>query len=75
MSREYQKRQRDLAAKIKLRKTNLTIGDVVQLKSGGPDMTVQDVSVKGNGNVRLVWFRDGEIMERIFNEAHVKKIA
>ncbi len=31
------------------------VGDVVQLKSGGPEMTVIDKSQEG-GNVKCMWF-------------------
>ncbi|WP_372402914.1 YodC family protein [Alcaligenes faecalis] len=31
------------------------IGDVVQLRSGGPEMTVIDMNQKGE-NVKCVWF-------------------
>lgn len=37
-------------------------GDVVQLKSGGPKMTVEDVRTGDEGEkiCRCVWFQDGE---------------
>jgi uncharacterized protein YodC (DUF2158 family) len=32
-----------------------SVGDIVQLKSGGPKMTVNDVA-RGDGKVVCVWF-------------------
>jgi len=39
-------------------------GDVVQLKSGGPKMTVQHT---GNGNAVCVWFEGNKKVEGSFN--------
>lgn len=53
-------------------------GDVVQLKSGGPKMTVQDTgdfSGYGAGpkeGVRCVWFEKTDAKERDFDEAVLK---
>ena len=41
-------------------------GDVVRLKSGGPDMTVQEVMT---GEVECVWFDGGQRMENDFLNA------
>lgn len=35
----------------------MRVGDVVRLKSGGPDMTVE--SLRGGGLVDCVWFHEG----------------
>ena len=32
---------------------NVTVGDVVMLKSGGPTMTIEEI---GGGRARCVWF-------------------
>jgi uncharacterized protein YodC (DUF2158 family) len=34
---------------------NFKVGDVVQLKSGGPPMTIEEI---GGGRARYVWFED-----------------
>jgi uncharacterized protein YodC (DUF2158 family) len=40
----------------------LKIGDVVQLSSGGPKMTVATLQSDGAGTVRCVWFSpDGKL--------------
>ena len=43
-----------------------TVGDVVRLKSGGPDMTVEGPTSHG---IMCVWFNDGIIWMREFNPA------
>lgn len=42
------------------------VGDVVQLRSGGPEMTVQEVMEIG-GHVRCQWFVQGELRTGIFH--------
>lgn len=43
--------------------SNIQIGDVVYLKSGGPAMTVVDVEPE-TGFSSVVWFIDGKMVER-----------
>ncbi len=38
-------------------------GDVVQLRSGGPSMTVESLD---NGTVNCIWFKDGIINRAYF---------
>ena len=40
-------------------------GDVVRLKSGGPDMTVTQVS-PGGGRLECVWFHEGQRYQQPF---------
>lgn len=59
--------------------SELQLGDVVQLKSGGPLMTVSGFSQdshRANGrNVRCVWFRAGESKaEEIFADVLLEKM-
>jgi uncharacterized protein YodC (DUF2158 family) len=48
------------------------IGDIVQLKSGGPKMTIslEDLKVSGTstGKVHCEWFINGEVKTYLFNE-------
>ncbi len=56
-------------------------GDVVQLKSGGPAMTVEDMgdySEMGLGpkdGVKCVWFSGSQRQHHIFDAATIDKIA
>jgi uncharacterized protein YodC (DUF2158 family) len=43
----------------------LKIGDVVQLKSGGPKMTVVDL-LSGTTHVTCMWFADTAVKTEIF---------
>jgi uncharacterized protein YodC (DUF2158 family) len=48
------------------------VGNVVQLKSGGPTMTVRETKEK----VDCQWFDDkGELKQRAFDEGVLKKIS
>jgi uncharacterized protein YodC (DUF2158 family) len=38
------------------------IGDVVQIKSGGPDMTVADTNMNNKGLVKCQWFGGRKLM-------------
>ena len=52
---------------------NLQIGDVVQLKSGGPTMTVHQVN--NDRSVICQWFdRDGALKTEPFQPAQLKKV-
>lgn len=46
--------------------TKFKIGDVVNLKSGGPDMTISDFKDYGVG-VICQWFMSGELRRGVFN--------
>jgi uncharacterized protein YodC (DUF2158 family) len=50
----------------------LKVGDVVQLKSGGPEMTVEEI--KPSNNVSCVWFQTPDFIRRTFSIAVLKKI-
>jgi uncharacterized protein YodC (DUF2158 family) len=51
---------------------NLKIGDVVALKSGGPDMTVENIDEQGN--VTCTWFeKDGNLKTWTFKEEMLDK--
>jgi len=50
------------------------VGDVVQLRSGGPTMTVQEVMEIG-GHVRCQWFVEGELRSGIFHPRSLHGVA
>ncbi|WP_420488958.1 YodC family protein [Phytobacter diazotrophicus] len=45
---------------------NLAVGTVVQLKSGGPLMTVSYISIKSPGEYTCIWFLNGDIKSNQF---------
>lgn len=50
--------------------TSFQVGDVVQLKSGGPLMTIHDIgdySPGPNPGVRCVWFDGPKPLEEVFD--------
>jgi uncharacterized protein YodC (DUF2158 family) len=52
----------------------MEIGDVVQLKSGGPTMTVEVVTKETAGPViRCMWFDNAELKRGIFPAATLKE--
>ena len=56
--------------------SDIQVGDVVYLRSGGPAMTV-DRDIKGMGGsgtqVACLWFINGEIKEHILNKNTLTK--
>ena len=56
----------------------IKVGDVVQLKSGGPQMTVRgirDYSLCGRDQARCTWFdRSNDLKDRIFEIDMLKKV-
>jgi len=52
---------------------NLEIGDVVQLKTGGPKMTVE--FLPDDLIVKLVWFVDGKLYRGEFKTDLLNKIS
>ena len=46
--------------------TTFNIGDIVQLKSGGPDMTVSSVDTEGN-ECECCWFNRKKVETAKFN--------
>lgn len=48
------------------------IGDTVMLNSGGPIMTVKEITDAGK-EVRCIWFNNGIISSAFFPNASVKK--
>ena len=54
--------------------TEFKEGDVVQLKSGGPKMTIQDISEHEDGNVLYCkWFIGKELGEGHFESVSLVK--
>jgi uncharacterized protein YodC (DUF2158 family) len=54
--------------------SNFKAGDVVQLKSGGPLMTIKEVGEFAgyNQGVRCVWFAGSKMQTGIFDSASLK---
>jgi uncharacterized protein YodC (DUF2158 family) len=54
----------------------IKIGDVVILKSGGPEMTVTAVGQLAGSpdQAKCIWFANGEAKESIFSQGALKKI-
>ena len=54
----------------------VSAGDVVQLASGGPKMTVERIGTAEGGGVaaHCVWFWEGDPKTAVFNEAALKKV-
>ncbi len=50
-------------------------GDVVQLKSGGPKMTVSDANYIEKGKVRCHWFAGAKLESGVFNELVIEPFA
>jgi uncharacterized protein YodC (DUF2158 family) len=46
-------------------------GDVVQLKSGGPAMTITDIV---NGNPHCAWFHENTLLAGIFTQEALQKV-
>lgn len=51
--------------------SELKPGDLVRLRSGGPDMTVSKIAELHNAVV-AVWFHDGELREGVFDPVLLK---
>lgn len=52
--------------------SKFTIGDVVHLKSGSPDMTIS--KVYDNEYVRTVWFSGNDVMQDEFHQDTLVKV-
>lgn len=52
---------------------NIQIGDVVQLKGGGPQMTVESLQ-SATGKLKCVWFDESKRMVGVFDPATLKKL-
>jgi len=50
------------------------IGEVVQLKSGGPPMTVTQVSKDGEDVTRCIWFAGTKTTEQAFKSVLLMKV-
>ncbi len=50
---------------------DLEVGDVVQLKSGSPLMTVENINAEGR--ISCTWFKDKEIRSSMFNSEMLDK--
>ena len=53
---------------------SLTMGDKVRLKSGGPDMTVNQLDKAGFG-VECIWFDGAKRCNAFFSEAALEPIS
>ncbi len=52
---------------------DLKVGDVVELKSGGPDMTVEEVN-NTKRQAKCLWFVDGDVKNSYFKFDALKKV-
>ncbi|MCC2605970.1 YodC family protein [Planctobacterium marinum] len=54
------------------------VGDIVKLKSGGPDMAVKEVMINGydefKGNYRCQWFAGKKLDNGVFPEESLLKV-
>jgi uncharacterized protein YodC (DUF2158 family) len=49
------------------------VGEVVVLKSGGPEMTVSEIAKNRGGLlIRATWFEEGELKRGQFSEGSLK---
>lgn len=58
---------------------DLRVGDVVQLKSGGPKMTIKEMGKYGMGNTthieaKCAWFDGTKLKEELFEPESLKKV-
>jgi uncharacterized protein YodC (DUF2158 family) len=51
-----------------------SIGDIVQLKSGGPEMTVQTIPNAGTSNYRCQWFAGKKLETGLFPPGSLKPV-
>lgn len=56
-----------------VKETAFEVGDIVKLKSGGPDMTVQVVPEKGE-NYRCQWFAGKKLEFGFFRYESLKSV-
>lgn len=56
------------------RKADLAVGDIVRLKSGGPDMTVRDVPDHGEIYYDCQWFAGKKLESGRFPEGSLEKV-
>ena len=53
---------------------NLKIGDIVELNSGGPKMTI--VAILPSRNFQCAWFlKDGDVRDAAFSPEPLKKLS
>jgi len=55
-----------------MQSAQLKVGDVVQLKSGGPHMTIDEV--RKDGDVRCVWFSGDKPEHAVFKPDVLTKV-
>lgn len=58
--------------------SDLKVGDIVQLKSGGPKMTIREMGKYGMGSTHIEakcsWFDGTKLKEELFEPATLKKV-
>lgn len=59
-----------IAAKEEMTRADLKKGDVVELKSGGPHMTIDEI--KSGGRVYYLWFKGNERDSGLFDSETLK---
>ena len=50
-------------------------GDIVQLKSGGPKMTVTGISQFGEGHTETTWFAGSKLEHGAFPESALRPVS
>jgi uncharacterized protein YodC (DUF2158 family) len=51
------------------------VGDIVKIKSGGPDMTVQTIPTERTSNYRCQWFAGKKLEFGLFPEGSLELVA
>ncbi len=66
--------------------SNFKVGDVVTLKSGGPDMTISQIITQTGGvlgipvneleinEIKVTWFNNGKLEQAKFTEPQLEKV-
>ena len=61
------------------KETAFSVGDIVKLKSGGPDMTVNErlkrISGEGSSNYRCQWFAGKKLDQGVFPVESLQRVA
>ena len=56
-------------------KTKFAVGDIVRLKSGGPNMTIEEVPEERGGWYRCQWFAGKKLSDGVFYEPSLEGVS